>query len=268
MALEYFGSPDQQAMARRGAALYRLLENDPRFSWYGRNVALADYAAGGTRVLADLVRIQGASVSYLVPRGQIAEAAAALEAEGLKTDWMGFSASADDSSPDRAEALLAAHPLPADLTVTRLGPDSPDADLSDLAEVALEAGVLPPPASVLRGEARRGVALLARDDAGQAVSCAASFEIFHPESRLSGFSWWGMLATRPQRQGEKIALLLGARAMLTMTSESGRRRFITGIRDDNAASVALCAKLGVTASGTVMLMGMDPAAFSDARITK
>ncbi len=268
MTTGYFGSADQQAMSRRGEALFRMVHHDPRYSWYGRNVALADFEQGGVDVLADLTRIQGAAVSYRVPRDKIASVCEALEAKGLRSDWMGFCYSEDSGSPDRARALLNDVLLPSDVTVTRLAADSGDVDVTDLGEVALESGVLPPPASVLRGEARQGVVLLARDAEGRAIACAAAIETFHPEGTMGDHGWWGMLATRPERRGEKIALHLGARAMATMSEEAGLTRFVTGIRDDNAASLKLCAQLGVRPSPYVIAMAMDPSAFSDTRITK
>lgn len=265
----YYGSADQQAMARKAEALFALVKGDPRFAWYGRNVVLTETGEGALDTFDHLVRLQGATAWYPVPGAEVGQLVEAIEGRGFRTDGFCFCRTAEEAdSVALAEAVLDRVALPEDLTLTRLGPDSPDADLDALAEVALSCGVLPPPASVLRGEVRRSVLLLARDRAGMPVATAAAIESFHPDGPLGDTSWWGMLATVPKRRGEGIALRMGAEAMLTMSREHGFRRFMTGIRAENAPSLGLCAKLGVGPTGDEILIAMDPSAFSDARITK
>lgn len=256
-------------MARRGAQLYALLGADPRFAWYGRNVTLADYHSSDMDTFEALVRLQGATAGYFIRRDAEAEVRLAMEARGLRTDVLGFSLSSGTGSVEMAEAILAEGDLPADLEVVALGRESTDADLEDFAELALGQGVLPPPDAVLRGIARRGVAFVARErSTGRAVGCAASFANFHPASPFADMCFWGMLATHPDRRGEKIALLLGARAMVAMRDRTGIAKFSTGVRDDNVASSRLCAKLGVLRSDYLIVIGMDPEAFTDERLTK
>lgn len=267
--MRFFGSESQQAMSRRAAALFGLVRDDPRFAWNGRPVVLADYEKDGIDRLESLIRLQGAGVAYWVRREAAPGVLDELRERGFGTDLHGLSVSVDHRSADRAREILRKYRLPSDLTVTRLGPDSPDADLDAMAEVALAEGVLPPPDTVLRGLARRSVVLVAREKAtGRPVGCAASIENQHPASRFSDICFWGMLATHTDRRGEKIALVLGAQAMVAMNEENGFRRFMTGIRDDNAASTALCAKFGVERSDYVIVIGMDESAFSDGRVTK
>ena len=267
--MRYFGSEDQQAMARRGKALFELLRDDPRVAWYGRALAVTDLNASGMDFFENLIRLQGATAAYLVKRGAEAEVCEVLSARGLSSDLFGFSMSEDDRSVDRARALLRDNGLPEDLSCKTLGPDSPQEDVEAFAEVALSQGVLPPPEAVLRGHMRRGVALVALENgSGRPIGCAASIESYHPAGRLSDHCFWGMLATHPDRRGEKIALVLGARAMVAMHKKTGFRRFTTGVRDDNLPSAALCAKFGVMRSDYMVVMGMDPNAFSDDRVTK
>jgi hypothetical protein len=56
--------------------------------------------------------------------------------------------------------------------------------------------------------------------------------------------------------------------MVAMYERTGIAKFSTGVRDDNVASTRLCEKLGVVRSDYLILVGMDPDAFKDARITK
>ena len=193
----FFGPPDVQVMSRRAQALYNLVKDDPQYTWYGRFVA-ADFEVGGVETLLNLIRIQGASPGYFIPIAIADEVDAALEAAGIRQDWYEYVVT-DGDSIARAKGILAEHALSDDLEVTRLGADSSDADLDAFAEVAGVGGVLPPPASVLRGQAKKGVFLVARDRAtGQAVSCAAAVESFHPDSHAGDHGFWGMLSTVPE----------------------------------------------------------------------
>ncbi|WP_413719827.1 GNAT family N-acetyltransferase [Silicimonas sp. MF1-12-2] len=267
--MRFFGSADQQAMGQRGANLFALVQDDPRFAWYGRNVTLVDFSLSELDTFESLVRLQGATAGYRVRRELEHQFRAALETRGLRSDVFGFSVSADDTSVEKARRVLRDFRLPDDLDVSFLAPDSADGDVEAFAEIALMADVLPPPDTVLRGQARRGVALVARErGSGRPVGCAASFANFHPDSIMADTCFWGMLATHPDRRGEKIALVLGAKAMIAMHEKTGIGKFSTGIRDDNIPSERLCEKLGVVRSDYLIIIGMDPDAFRDARITK
>jgi hypothetical protein len=256
-------------MARRGADLFALVGTDPRFAWYGRNVTLVDFTLDELDTFEALVRLQGATAGYRVRREDEDRFRADLEARGLRADVFGFSLSPDHTSVEKARSVLQSFGLPDDLEVSDIGPDSPDEDIEAFAEISLLADVMPPPDIVLRGQARRGVALVARErGSGRPVGCAASFANFHPDSVMADTCFWGMLATHPDRRGEKIALVLGAQAMVAMHERTGIAKFSTGIRDDNIPSTRLCEKLGVVRSDYLILIGMDPDAFKDARITK
>ena len=77
-----------------------------------------------------------------------------------------------------------------------------------------------------------------------------------------------MLATDDSRRGEGIALVLGAMAMLRMNEAFGYTDCFTGIRAGNAPSEALCAKLGLSPSDTLVLIAIDPAMLAGGRVTK
>lgn len=267
--MRYFGSDDQQAMARRGKALFELMRNDPRVAWYGRTLAVTDLHESGMDYFENLIRVQGATAAYMVKRQAESEICDALAARGLRADVFGFSMSEDDRSVDHARSLLENFRLPDEVSCKMLGPESPQEDVEAFAEIALSQGVLPPPEAVLRGYDRRGVALVARENgSGRPIGCAASIESYHPEDSLSDHCFWGMLATHPDRRGEKIAIVLGAEAMVAMNERTGIKRFTTGVRDDNLPSTALCAKFGVMRSDYLAIIGMDPSAFSDDQVTK
>ena len=91
--------------------------------------------------------------------------------------------------------------------------------------------------------------------------------LHHPASRRATDVFWGMLATREDRRGQRIALLLGAQAIVHMWEKHGARGFMTGVRADNASSQALCNKLGVGATEWIYASCMDREQFAGA-ITK
>ncbi|MBT8459657.1 MAG: GNAT family N-acetyltransferase [Boseongicola sp.] len=187
---------------------------------------------------------------------------------GFRADRFEYVISEGDTLA-RARRILSRFDLGGDLDVIRLGPNSSERDLESFAEVAIDGGVLPPPASVLSGEMRRGVFLVAKDKAsGRAVSCAAAIENFHFSSRRADHAFWGMLSTLPEWRGRKIALILGAQAMVSFHEDYGISRFTTGVRAENGASMALCAKLDMLPGKWCTYVGMDPAQFSSAQVTK
>src|SRR4029079_241026 len=83
---EFFVAPTRIALSRRGAHLWRLLGDDPRFSYYGRLVALAEPGADAADILSAIARLQGGAVSYYYPAADAKTLYAELEARGLKTD--------------------------------------------------------------------------------------------------------------------------------------------------------------------------------------
>jgi uncharacterized membrane protein YdjX (TVP38/TMEM64 family) len=141
--------------------------------------------------------------------------------------------------------------------------------LASFAEMALGCGVLPPSVEGMRGQLRPAVVLVAVDRQGQVVSCAASASFAHPgHPTLAGQAWWGMLATAPQRRGEKLALVLGARAMLAMAEQFGLRDFMTGVEPGNTPSEAVCSRMGMQTGNTVIVGCADPVSLKSGRMTK
>ena len=264
----FFGPPDVQVMARRAKALFNITSDDPNLAYYGRFVSLADFETGGLEKFQDLIRLQGASAAYWIPNEVAHEVESALESAGLRADRFEYVVTEGDSVA-RAREILSNFSVGDDIAVTRIGPDSSDDDLDAFAEVAGAGGVLPPPASVLRGRTRRSAVFLARErTSNRAISCAAGIENFHPKSARSDHVFWGMLSTLPDWRGRKIALILGARAMVSLYEDFGFSKFTTGVRADNAGSMALCAKLDMLGGKWCIHVGMDPAQFSGARVTK
>ena len=109
---------------------------------------------------------------------------------------------------------------------------------------------------------------MATDRNRRAVATASSYLMHHPSSPRAKDAFWGMLATREDRRGERIALMLGAQSIVHMWERHGARGFMTGVRADNPSSQALCRKLGVGATEWIYASCIANETFSGSSITK
>lgn len=267
MADEVFGTAEQQTLLRRGRALYALLADTPEASYYGRAVGVLAADAKGRALLPHLVTLQGASNFFAVPDADVAGLQADMEAQAYATThyatWTG-----GQTALAAAEQILADHALPDDVSLRVIDDTSPSDDLALLAEVSLTAGVLPISGAVLRGTLKPGLGIVAVDATGRPVSCAAAASFAHPHSALADMAWWGMLATHPDRRGQRLALILGAHAIREMHRRYGTARFFTGVQPGNAPSEAVSGKCGLTCNDSAILTVIDPSAVADGKLTK
>ncbi len=264
---EFFGSPEKVALMRRSACLWSLLKESPRYAYYGRLVALSGPASDTPEILSNMARLQGAAVCYYFPKDQAAELFDELEDRGFSTDrhehyWGG------ETALNASRSILTKHRLPDDLRVSILNADTPKSFVAKTAELCESCEVMPVPGAIMRGLVIRGINLVANDNSGSPVASASSFFIHHPDSSRAKDVFWGALATREDRRGEKIALLLGAQAIVHMWEKEGARGFITGVRNDNLSSQALCNKLGVSDSDWVYATCLNAELLGSSSVTK
>lgn len=265
---DVLGNDAQKALLRRGQALHLLTRDNPAYTYYGRTVGLADMSDDALDRLDALTRLQGNTLLFDVPDADFPDLRAQAEARGFIVNpynrWIG-----DSASIDAARALLSATALPDDLTLVRLSPDTPREVLDAFGEMALSCGVLPPALSVLTGARHQGLCSLAVDQTGRVVSCAAASALMHPEHPLGRTAtWWGMLATDPSRRGERLSLILGSDTILESHRRFGFTQFFTGVAGGNAASEAVCTKLGLTQRAGISLTMGDPKLVPGGRMTK
>jgi hypothetical protein len=211
--------------ARPGMAA--LLEQDARYSYYGRTVGLVGPEDGDIDQLATLAMVQGNTNYGAVPSSQVAAVKAGLQARGLVPmqydKWEGVG-----SPVAAARHALATTSLPEDLTLVRLEASTPDQLMASMAKMALDCGVLPLCGEVLRGLYRPAVSLVALDRESNVVACAASCAFAHLEHPGYGKqAWWGMLATHPARRGHRLSLILGSHVLLDMETRFG----VSGVHD-------------------------------------
>jgi GNAT superfamily N-acetyltransferase len=265
---DLFGSPEQQALLARGAALHRVTANDPTKTYYGRTVGLTGLEAGDVDLLADLALLQGNTNFAKVPNDRIPGLTVECEARGLNpvhyARWEGGS-----DALTRARDIIETTPLPGDLTLGWIMADTPEPMRVAVAAMALECGVLPPSFAVLSGTIRPGMACFAMEPSGRVVSLAGAAAFLHPDHPDGRAEcWWGMLATHPEWRGARLSLLLGAHALAAMMERYGFTRVFTGVEPGNAASEAVCTRVGLTPVGTSTLGVADPTVLTSGRMTK
>jgi hypothetical protein len=264
---EFFGTESSIALMKRSAALWTLMQDNPRFAYYGRTISLSDPQNDTADVLTSIASLLGASVAYYFPKSEVDSLFSELKARGFSSDrhehyWGGKAAY------DASRQILDKHTLPDDLSIVALDETSPTALVADVAALCQSCDVMPVPGFIMRGQARRGINFAAIDSVGVPVASASSFVMHHASGPRPNDVFWGMLATRRDRRGEKIGLILGAMAIIHMWEKEAARGFMTGVRLDNPSSQALCNKLGVTDSDWVYASCINSEVLGRASVTK
>jgi len=264
----YFGTDAQRALLRRGRALYDICGNNPRYSYYGRGIGVADNTTDAVDLVAAMARLQGSSNIANIKDSDLPALRSTAESMGLSvTHYARWIGGAD--SLKHARAIIADHALPDDLSMIWIATDTPPETLASFADTALACGVLPPATAVLTGTLKPGVATAAVDGAGKVVSCAGGASYLHTDhAKGHQECWWGMLATDPDRRGQRLSLILGAHAMIAMHERYGFTVFFTGVEPGNAPSEAICSRMGLARDNTGILTIADPSLLPGGRMTK
>lgn len=264
---DFFGDPGRISATRQAAELWKLLKSSGRYRYFGRAIGLNGPSNDTAQKMAALARIQGVGICYYCPKEDSGRLFPELERAGLKTDrhehYRG-----GERAYSRAKKLLAEKSLPSDLKVVQIDERSPRDLLSAIVAVGEAEGVTPVPGSVMRGISIPGIVLAAVDGGGEPVASASSHQMLEPRFERGTDVFWGALATRPDRRGEGIALLLGAMAIVHMWENHGARGFITGVRSDNVPSQMLCAKLDVIDTEWIFAQCIDPEVLGSSQHTK
>ena len=253
---EFFGTPERIAAMRRVANLWTVLQASPDYRSYGRAIGLNGLVDQADEKMAALARITGVGICYYCPKKKAGPLFAALESRGLLSDrheqYMG-----GEGAYQKARQILESATLPEDLKMIRLGPETSPRLIEDVAALCNAEGVIAVPGAIMRGVAIPGVVFVAVDGLGAPVASASSHAMLAPHHPRGNEVFWGALTTRPDRRGEGIALVLGARAIVHMWENEGARGFLTGVRQANTSSQNLCAKLAVHDTEWIMAQAID-----------
>jgi hypothetical protein len=264
---ELFGDAEQIAVQRRALALWHLVRDDPRFSFYGRYVSVIGDEDDSLDRLISLAHLQGVSVAQYFPTARYQTAQRRMEDHGLKpTRWELLQGR--EEAIRKARKILASHALPQEITLEEVTGETSFARLKETSVLMAGAGLMPIPGELMRGRVKPGVMLLACDQMGAVIATATARMIFHEKSHHANDAFWGLLATREDHRGKGLALHLGAQAMVMVVERFGATGFFAGVGADNKASNALCARLEVRPSDYIGLACSDPESFKRDSITK
>ncbi len=264
---EYFGSPADVELTKRAELLWSLLKNDGRFAFFGRLIFLNEPGVKDAALVVALAKLSGSGGAQFCPAVIAEDLSSALTDHGLNVaryEQMWGTQGAIDAS----RRVLESTSLPEDLTEVRLTRESSSELVAGVGALSTAYGVMPVGGEALRGVSVPGVCLAAVDRAGEVVSTASAHICSHPASKYAHDAFWGKLATREDRRGQRIGLWLGAKAIVSMAQEFGAKGFFTGVNEQNASSMKLCEKLSVTRSNFAIIASIDPAALGDATFTR
>ncbi|QDG75576.1 hypothetical protein [Labrenzia sp. PHM005] len=265
---EYFGTAAQITVSRRARDLWKLVRNDPRFSYNGRIVAVAGDVGDETAdKLAVLARLQGSTTCHFLPKEKEEIVQRSVKKQGLATNVWEF-CKGGKLAYEMAQDVLTQYQLPSDLSVTTLCESTDPSFVRDFALMVGECGVLVMAGRVMRGVDIPGITLAAVDGSGKVIASAWGYKCYHPQSPFSDHAFWGGLTCHVDRRGQKIALILGALSIVQLWEKLDVRGVCTGIARDNTASFALCEKLNVLKSDQIGLGVSDPKMFQGATLTK
>lgn len=265
---EFFGSSAQQTVSRRARNLWQLFPDDPRFSYNGRIMAVVgDCGPKTADIMTSLARVQGSTTCHFLPKGRVEALTETVEAAGLSSNIWEF-CKGGRSAYDAAKNILEIHPMPGDITVERLTTDTTPSRVADFAKMATDCGVMVMSGRVMRGLDVPGITLGAFDPSGKAVASAWGYKCYSAQDRYSDCAFWGGLSCREDRRGQKLALTMGALSIVQLWEDLQVREFCTGIVAGNAASYAVCEKLGILPSDEVGMGVTDPDMFQGESLTK
>lgn len=265
---EIFGTEPQQTVSMRARDLWHLIPNDPQLRYNGRIVTVTGYIGQETgEKLISLARLQGATTCHFLPKNRTQAVQQSIETRGLSCNIWEF-CKGRELAYKTALRILETHKLPEDISVERLTTDTDTSRIADFAAMTGKCGVLVMSGRVIRGLDVPGITLAGIDQSGKTVASAWGYKCYHSQSEFSDYAFWGGLSCRKDRRGQKIALILGALSIVKLWEDMHVRGFCTGIAEDNAASFALCKKLGILPSNDIALGVTDPAMFKGATLTK
>ena len=162
-----------------------------------------------------------------------------------------------------ASSVVSTRNLPEDLELIYIDEDTSKSVLQGIDALTQYHGASLPMESLLLKPGTRRVGVAALDGDGNVVGTSAAGAHFHRNHARCDEAFWGMLATREDRRGQGIALLLGALCMLAMNERHGFEKFFAAVKKGNIPSEGLCATLGLTPTETSVVFAIDPDFFAE-----
>lgn len=157
--------------------------------------------------------------------------------------WMGFVGTPDDVLP-ACDRVIGDVALPAGWRVDSFDV-ADDAQLAAIQDLNAQTGVSPYPAYYSRSEAVPVVTVCIFDAAGGLVATASAADRYHPQSRLAGCTFAGMVSVSPSHQGRGLGKLVNALMLAASHDRFNWSLVQEQVAPDNAASQAMIAACGL-----------------------
>ena len=118
-------------------------------------------------------------------------------------------------------------------------------EIAEIQALNAETGVAPYPAYYTRSEALPVLTACLRDETGALVATASVADRYHPEGRLAGHVFAGMVSVADRCRGQGLGKLINALALTESQTRFGWRFATEQVAPDNAASLAMIRACGL-----------------------
>jgi hypothetical protein len=192
-------------------------------------VSLAEGFKENIKLQASLSLLQGVGICDSVPPRHINYHRSALEKLGLKVEQMEIFRGGSHTMTS-ARSVVSSRNLPEDIKLLYKDKSTSKPVLKEIDAFAQRHGASLPMESFLLKPGMRRVCNAALDGEGNVVGTTAAGAHFHRDDARNDEAFWGLLATREDRRGKGIALLLGALCVLAMSKRHRFDKFFTCVK--------------------------------------
>ncbi|SLN56648.1 hypothetical protein ROA7450_02936 [Roseovarius albus] len=134
-----------------------------------------------------------------------------------------------------------------------------DQVITEVQELNLNTGVAPYPAYYMKSEAVPVLTSFIRDDLGSVVATASVADRYHPQGRLAGHVFAGMVSVGATYRGRGLGKLINALALIESAERFNWEVATEHVAADNPASRAMIAACGLDeAEGLRSVIAMRP----------
>ena len=128
-------------------------------------------------------------------------------------------------------------------------------EIGEIQALNAETGVAPYPAYYTRSEALPVLTACLRDESGALVATASVADRYHPEGRLAGHVFAGMVSVSDRCRGKGLGKLINALALVESQTRFGWQVATEQVAPDNAASLAMIRACGLDHADGLVSVG-------------
>lgn len=242
---EYLGEDDLVALQNSIRARQGEIAGNPLLANGGRMVNVLDpESLGWDKVKAEVASGGAVALMMVDLQSCMAQAQREFGDQASYPYWEAFAATPDQMG-SACRPLISQRSLPTGWHIS--SQTLPDDETIDRSQVLnQQAGVAPLPGYYLAGRDVPSMLPCLWDESGQLAACASASMRYHPEGRLVGWLLAGgvLVADRHRRKG--LGALINARLLIDSHRAFGWRMVLEQARADNAASVGMIQRCGLS----------------------